>query len=68
MAILKTDVIYLEKEKKSVAWHGGIDGDYHCDNCDQPMLPSEIAYQNSEDTYDAFCSLACLEAYGGTNG
>ena len=67
MIILKNEVTYLATEKKTSTWHGGTDGDYHCDNCDEAMLPSEIAYQNTENTYDAFCSVSCLETHAHCN-
>ena len=67
MAILKNEVVYLSKEKKTEDYHGGIEGDYHCDNCDGAMLPSEIVYQNKENTYDAFCSVSCLETHAHCN-
>ena len=65
--ILTNEVIYLSNEKKTSTWHGGTDGDYHCDNCDEAMLPSEIAYQNKENTSDAFCSILCLQIHARYN-
>ena len=67
MIIKKSTVIALPSERKTVEYHGGENGDYHCDNCEEAMLPSEIAYQNSENTYDYFCSVSCLETHAHCN-
>ena len=67
MNIIKNEVIYLSSIRKTSTWHGGIEGDYHCDNCEEAMLPSETVYQNKENISDAFCSISCLETHAHCN-
>ena len=67
MDIIKNEVIYLSSIRKTSTWHGGIEGDYHCDNCNGAMLPSETVYQNKENISDAFCSISCLETHAHCN-
>ena len=64
MRILRSAVTDLPNERKTTEHHGGESGNYHCDNCDGAMLPSEIAFQDQENIDAWFCSISCLESYG----
>ena len=64
MLIHKSVVTDLPNERKTTEYHGGESGNYHCDNCDGAMLPSEIAFQDQENIDAWFCSISCLESYG----
>ena len=62
LEIQRSVVFELPSEKRTTDFHGGELGNYHCDHCDSPMLPSEIAFQNQENFNDWFCSISCLVA------
>jgi hypothetical protein len=57
MLIHKSVVTDLPNERKT-------SGNYHCDNCDEAMLPSEIAFQDQENLGAWFCSISCLKSFG----